>query len=68
MGDIRKTRMVENQEVVSILNMDLNGWDCNGNNVSSGLCSSSVIEYLESLGKKVIIDGKNVTVVDKEKL
>lgn len=55
-------RNIKNQEVVKHTSQDLNGWDCNGNNVSSGLCSSSVIDYLAFLGKKVIIDGANVTI------
>lgn len=65
MGDnILRIRLELEQKVVKHIQNDLNGWDCSGNNVSSGLCSSSVIKYIESLGKQVIIDGTNVSVID----
>jgi hypothetical protein len=57
-------RQVMTQRVVKHTNVDMNSWDCNGNNVSSGLCSSNTIRWLESKGKHVIIEGENVRVVD----
>jgi len=55
-------RTAENQKVAPHSALDKNQWDCDGNNISSGLCSSNVISYIESLGKKVIIEGSDVSI------
>lgn len=55
-------RTAETQSVVPHSSLDKNQWDCIGNNVSSGLCSSNVISYIESLGKKVVINGTDVSI------
>lgn len=65
-GTVEHMRQAAAQRTVKHVQEDLNGWDCEGNNVSSGLCSSNVVAYVESLGKKVLVDGANVSIVDPD--